>query len=713
MIGRRTWLRLTCLLALLALLGGYGYYSWMRLLERQQIRQLDWQGASLSLQGIRLARLDLLQQSEHGSLRLQAERLLLSWRQFGVALPFWQHVQLGRLDVEWHPTANRPDAEPAGGPLDIQSLTAALPPLPGHLRIDQVVAELPCASGRCSLHSDLQLFNHARHPLDLELRLGLLSEANRLDWNLALQGTPDALDLRLALAINDRPQLQLRSSLSAGTAGTQWRGELSATDLSEAAALHGWLSQWAALPDSPLPSAPPAAQLAATWQLHFAPGALDPSHLQQASGRFEARAELPEPWPIPAIGQLQGSFGIAARGQQGQWFAERLTADLHLQQPFGDWLQQLPPALHGDSLRLRIQPTEALDALPSTLVGRALPLAVDLRSGGTTTVELQAALALANAPPWAVQVADARLTANSRQFAFDAWQLGELKAALRFSGYLDSQQLQLELGPGSRLDLGTLSGPDTRLQHMHGNAEGLRLQAQFPAGSQPSWQLQGPATLTVRRIEHSALKPQGWRWQGRLTADHERLALDGQLSADAGIQLRLQLQHDSNQGLRLQARLAELFLRAGNPLAETLADWPALLELHAGRLNGNASLRLPPHTDTPEAQLELTGKGLAGIYDRTALSGLDGRLQLSLAQRHLQIELHELRLQQANPGIPLGPLELRGHYRAPLARPDQGQLRVHQAQTAVMGGTVRLNPNHWNLAQDDLLFSLQLHGLQL
>ena len=34
------------------------YFSWTRLLERQHIRQVDWQGPSLSLDGIRLARLE-------------------------------------------------------------------------------------------------------------------------------------------------------------------------------------------------------------------------------------------------------------------------------------------------------------------------------------------------------------------------------------------------------------------------------------------------------------------------------------------------------------------------------------------------------------------------------------------------------------------------------------------------------------------------------
>jgi len=45
MPSRRTWLRfISCLVLLLALLGAYGYLSLNRLLEREQIENLEWQG---------------------------------------------------------------------------------------------------------------------------------------------------------------------------------------------------------------------------------------------------------------------------------------------------------------------------------------------------------------------------------------------------------------------------------------------------------------------------------------------------------------------------------------------------------------------------------------------------------------------------------------------------------------------------------------------
>ncbi|TWC38543.1 dicarboxylate transport [Pseudomonas sp. SJZ079] len=710
MISRRAWLRIISVFVLLLLLSGYAYLSWARLLERYAIRQLDWQGPSLSFEGITLAHLTLRQQDSSGGLLVQAEQLRLAWRSFSFAPPFWQDIQLGRLLLAWQPAAKPAEAQPNDILFDPQALATALPWLPLSLRIDGFSAELPCASGRCTLQGDLQALRRERA---LELRLNLQHDAQHLAWLAQLQGTADEASLQLDLTINQHPQLSLHSSLSNSPDGQLWQGTLSAPELNEAAALHSWLSVWALAPGLQLPNLPSAAQLAANWQLLLPPGALTLQRLYSASGQFEAAATLPAPWAIPGIGQLQGNLDIAARGEQGQWFAERLTADLQLDQLAPAWLGDLPPALHNDSLHLRIQPSAPLGGLPANLQGRALPLAINLRSDGATTLELQAQLALANAPPWAVHLADAQLTASNPGIAFADWKTRDLKAALKLNGYLDDQQLELKLLKGSQLNLGELASDELRLSQLSGSTDGLQLHAQHQAGSLQTWRLQGPITLATQRLEQAALKPQGWHWHGQLAATQEQVELNGQLSSAADLQLRLQLQHSANRGLQAQAQLPELFLRAGNPLASTLADWPALLDLNNGRLSADAHLSQAPNGSAPSVQLDLSGKGLAGIYDRTELTGLDGRLHLELNPRQLDIELVNLSLEQANPGIPIGPLQLRGRYSAPISRLDKGQLHVQQAQAMLLGGTAQLAPDRWNLRQDSLLFPLELRGLKL
>lgn len=713
MISRRSGLRIISVLMLLVLLGGYSYYSWLRALERHAIHQFDWQGASLSFTGIDLARLDLEQRARTGVTRITAEQLHLGWQQFSLTPPFWQHIRLARLAVAWQPAAQNNQQEPTTTAPDLQQLAAALAWLPLSLRIDQFTAELPCASGRCTLQGNLQLNQLQETPLALELLLNLQHREQQLAWHAQLQGDAQAADLQLTLAVDGQRQLSLHSSLRSSPAGPLWNGQLSAPDLSQAVALQGWLSQWTLAADARLPSAPSAAQLSATWQLQLASGALGLEQLRSASGQVDASASLPEPWPIPGAGRVQGTFGVAARGVDGQWFAEHLSADLQLDQVPAEWLSALPAALHPDSLHLRIQPTSPLAELPGNLAERSLPLAISLTSSGASQLDLQANLALANAAPWAAQLDKAQLKVSSPGLVVDDWQLRDLKATLHFNGYLDSEQLRLSLSKGSQLELGQLSGAELRALQVRATTQDLQLHVQHQVGSLQTWRLQGPVTLSSQRLEQPALKPQGWRWQGTLAATEQGLELNGQVAADSDLQLAVQLQHNSRQGLQLQAQLTEVFLRAGNPLSKTLADWPALLDLSNGRLSGNASLSLAPGRDLPDLKLELSGKGLAGIYDRSELSGLDARLHLRLDQRQLRLELNELRLGQINPGMPIGPALLRGSYQAARAQPTQGLLELQQAQAAVMGGMLRLDPGQWDLQQSTLVFPLHLQGLDL
>ena len=96
MPSRRTWLRLiSCLVLLLILLGVYGYLSLSRLLEREQIENLEWRGLGLSTEGIQLDQLSL----QHPSGAVQLQQVQLHWSGFSLALPFWQQVHITSLQL--------------------------------------------------------------------------------------------------------------------------------------------------------------------------------------------------------------------------------------------------------------------------------------------------------------------------------------------------------------------------------------------------------------------------------------------------------------------------------------------------------------------------------------------------------------------------------------------------------------------------------------
>ena len=709
MPSRRTWLRIIgCLVLLLALLSAYAYVSLNRLLEREHIENLDWRGLSLNSQGIQLDQLSL----QHPSGAVQLQHLQLHWRGFSLALPFWQQIDITNLQLNLPSGPASTSADSRNLDARLEQLGSVISLLPQRLQIDALQVELPCGATRCQLLGDLQLVKQPATAVQhLDLQLNLQHQQDQLHWHAQLQGSASAPELQLSLAINQQPQLQLISSLQPGNDATLWQGELSG-DLQQSKALHSWLSQWLLSPRDDLPATPAAAQLQASWQLHIAPGPLDLSQLQQASGQLNASANLPEPWPIPAIGQLQGSFELAAHTLDGLWLADSLSADLSLQQITPGLVSDLPPELSPEAVQLKIHATAMPPVIAQQLNGRALPLQLQLTAKGRSTLALQGTLILANGLPWGLQLLDGTLSANSPALQVADWNVGALQAQLQLNAYMDAQQLSLTLAKGSQLNLQHLGNGDFRAQQLKASSPSLQLHAQLAAGALSDWRLQGPLDLSAQ-LQHEQLQTQRWYWQGPIDASPQRAELQGTLRNDAELQLKLQAQYSSGQDLSLQAQLNEVFLRSGNPLQASFSAWPALLEFNNGRLHANASLSLASAQQRPTLALKLTGKGLGGIYDRTVLEGLDGELSVRIDPKQLQLELSELRLAQANPGIPLGPLQLKGRYSAALQTPSQGQLELQQAETALMGGNLRVAPGQWSLAAEPLLFPIEVQGLEL
>ncbi|MGX5218688.1 intermembrane phospholipid transport protein YdbH family protein [Pseudomonas segetis] len=714
---RRLWLRLAGLLVLLCVLAGIAMVSWQQFLQRQHISRFDWQGLSVSLDGIHLRQLQVEQQSDAATLSVQSQGLTLGWRDFSTLKPFWQHIELERLNLDWQEHNSRTTPTDSAA-IDLLEMLGPLALMPQSLSIGQLSATLPCAQGRCTLQGDLRLDKTSQQPLAMTLQSNLRSQGQLLTIDGQLQRTEDDLDLQLALQVDGQPQLGANLSLrkqtnASGQPSSLLSGAIAAPNLNQASALQHWLSQWALPARVKLPEAPGVADLSANWELDLPAGPISIEHLQQASGTLTASANLPEPWPVPGIGQVQGELSLALNAQSGQWLVKQIKADLKLQQLAEALRNRLPAPLQNDQFSLSIQPAEPAsgteDALETQLRGRNLPLALNLNSSGASSVQLQANLALANTLPWAVQVYDASLDASSKNLQLDDWKAQGLNAMLAFKGYADAQQLRLDLDKGSRLQLAQLTHPEFGATGLDATLAGINLSA---ATSFDSWQASGPLVLSAKALQQPALKAQSWGFKGKLQADSQTQALDGSLTTGSGLQAQLAGQNTASKGLQLEAKFNEIFFRAGNPLKSTLSDWPALLDLNNGRLNANAKLHLAPGSN-PDLSLDLVSQGLSGIYDRTLFNGLTAKVQVRLANQGLEAEVKDLNLTEANPGIALGPIELRGRYSAPLGALDKGQLRLQQAKAQVLGGQVTLPANQWDLKQPALLFALNLKGLKL
>lgn len=700
MAGRRNWLRVTVVLAItLSVLALCAWYAWGRFLDAQGISHLEWQGLHPSFGGLALTHLELERQDAQGSrLRLEAEGIALDWsRDEGLHL---ERLDVRRLALDWQPSSAV--ATTTSAPFDSQSLDW----LPRYTRIDELTAELPCAQGRCMLQGALALTHAGPRllPARLEAELQRTPE-QRLRVSINLEGTPDSPSLDVRLLVGEAERLSLRSVLESGAEGRTWSGQLLLPALPEAPWLLEWLNEWVALPKKDLPAPPDALRLAADWQLRLPDGPLAPALLIDAEGQANLSAHLLVPWPLPGVGQIQGDLSATVHAGERRWYPDNLDADLQLSALSGDWLAAIPEALRPETLRLQARSAAASDA------DALLPLDIDLRTNGPLVLTAKGALNLATRPPWQVQFDSTRIGAKVTRLSFDGIELRSLQTELLVSGQIDGQQLKLTLGESSRIAVGSVAEPNLRLERLDGELAGLRVEGDFSA--QPlTWHIQGPLRLKAQRLEQEYLHAQGWQWQGEIDASQAGQRLEGVLLNDRGLSLNLTGRQASGAPLVLDAELPEIFLRAGNPLAKTLADWPALLDLNSGRLSARTKLRLPGGS-APEADLNLTLKGLAGIYDRTEISGLDGSLRLQVRQQRLHIDIPELNLRQANPGVPIGPLRGQGHYVAALAKPLEGKLDWQRAETGFLGGRVWLEPGSLDLAQPGARLPLKLQGLQL
>ena len=340
---------------------------------------------------------------------------------------------------------------------------------------------------------------------------------------------------------------------------------------------------------------------------------------------------------------------------------------------------------------------------------RQLPDALQLDA--EWTLHLPSAWQPQDGLPQQLQLDQARLLARAPQLHAGDLDLRQPSADLRLSGRWQPPALQLLLAADSQMTVQRLDSPAAglRLDDLRASLAGLQL----TRTADGALRLTGPLALHTARLQQAQLQPQRWDWQGVLDATPPDLRLAGTLHNAAGLAADLQLQRPASGALQLRGQLAELVLSGANPLAKTLRDWPALLELGSGRLKAAGTLSLPAGNGTPSADLALHLQDVGGIYDRLELSGLDANLQLQVRDRQLQLQLPDGRLRQLNPGVALGALQLRADYRSSLNRPLAGQLQLRQAEGTLLGGQLRAAPTVLDLARLPQRLSLQVRGLEL
>jgi hypothetical protein len=676
-----------------------GYLLLKAVLHNQGV-ELSWRGLHLTYRGVTLDAVEIRQKGAESTWLIKAQALHIGWK--GFELP--SVISVGDAYISLNPEPVPDASSQAWNPQTLPSLPQWIPE---RVDIARFVINMPCVSGRCELRGEM----HARHQrgttLPAEAHVALFHQDHRADLSLLVSGTLERPVLHGSLALDARSRGELNTTLDLSTAPRRFEGDVTLPELPEAPWLLGWIGQWAEVP--PLTALPSALSLNAHWALDLPEGSLDGERLMHAQGDSGVVIELPEAWPLPGLGLIRGHLDAGLTSADGLWLPHRLDADLHLDHPEGEWLQALPGELRPSSARLRINP------LSDAGSNNELAMKVDLQTEGITPLSLQADMN-ADTAARTLTARNATLSAKTSSLKIAGMDLRNGAANLNLEGYLDANRFDVTLGKGTRLraqratvaDSGplVLDQPNLSLTRLH--IEG-RLNDER---SLQSLGFKGNAALSAQAVTHPSLKPQAWTWQSDLLGDLNTQQLTGKLQTDGGLGMALDLRNTVGKAMTIVAKGDEIFFRAGNPLAAIVMDWPSTLSLGNGRLRWDANLILPSASPL-RLDLQMTGTGIDGIYDRAEISGLDAQGAVALNGEQMIIALPAVSVRELNPGMPLGPLRLNGRYVASTNAPGQGTISWDRAELSFAKGRFTLEPDAWDLAKGAGRTHVHMSGLDL
>ena len=406
---------------------------------------------------------------------------------------------------------------------------------------------------------------------------------------------------------------------------------------------------------------------------------------------------------LEGLGDLKGALKLQANAQGKLWQPSFITTQLTLDNLQGSWLDNIPNEYQPNQLSVQITTHPDHQDTPD---GQQL-LTVDLHTEGPMRVQLNGLLELKQSPSWQGTLSNAQLFAQLDALKHPALSTQQLQARLYFTAQADSQRFNLSLAPHSSIEAQKVQLPDiARADKASVQLAGLHLQGQSAAPF--NMRIDSPIAMQMTKLNIEQLHQQNWDFKGDLKGELPQLELSGNLSGEQGLSLTtdIRLLENTVQG---SAVIKEIFFKAGNPLQKTLKDWPELVSFNSGRLRSQVDFTLP---DKAPLQLTINGSasGLTGIINRSELKNLGLQFNGQLTGEKLKLSIANLNIEQLNPGIPIGPIQLQGgHYQAELNNLLQGVADWQHVQANLLNGKVWLNPQKLDLKQPQTL-ALQVQG---
>lgn len=386
-------------------------------------------------------------------------------------------------------------------------------------------------------------------------------------------------------------------------------------------------------------------------------------------------------------------------------------SDNPLQRTFSQW----PEAMFLKSGRLSSQinfnlPQDAPAQLAFSTSANGLNGSIGNSQLKNLDVELGAQFDVQRAQDWQATLRDGQVLMQLEALTDPALKAQRLQADAHFSGQVTPTDLTLHLDKNTHLTAYNVQLADAaKAQHLVMQLPDLRLQGDI--SEIYTLEAHSPVNVHIEKLSADALHSQNWDFSGTLKGPLAQLSLSGDLRSEYGLSLNSQLRllKSSVQG---QATLKEIFFKAGNPLQKSFKDWPELVTLTSGRLRSQIDFS---QSEQQPLQLTLKGdaSGLSGIINRSELKNLSLDFSALLAGDSLSLDVPQLSIEQLDPGIPLGPIQLsRAHYRTAIHTPLQGIADWQHIEAQLLNGRIWLNAEQLDLSHKQKLL-LHIEGLEL
>ncbi|MCA1929976.1 YdbH domain-containing protein [Rheinheimera sp.] len=307
-----------------------------------------------------------------------------------------------------------------------------------------------------------------------------------------------------------------------------------------------------------------------------------------------------------------------------------------------------------------------------------------------------------------LQVPEFVLSLASSKLNWQQHQFTDLE--LKFSGRAvwHNNQLQVEATTPVELTTG-YSQPALLIQQLQLHAKSLQLE--LDPAEWAKTQLKSELSVELKQLQQPMLNTLDWSWSGTAFYQQGQAQIQGRLSNSLSLSLEHKVQL-AEQRLNVSWTLPEVFFLAGNPL-QLGPFWPELLTLQKGKASGQGQFGFDlSRMSLTGQQTKLVLRDLTGIYDRTVFSGLSAQLQLFSQGKDWTVQTEDLKVQQINHGLIMGPLALNAVYNTTAPDWFKGRLGLKQLQLALFGGQVTAIPQQIDLTQDTKVL-LQLDKLQL